>query len=141
MVPDKPQKVENFHFTWCGYIGFRTRWYDKRVTLSRNPTFKSLMTSWKRFLRPQKTAFNLRKKWGCFLFSTFFKIGISTLKCLSQEKKFHANLKWKLKLCMWGFQSSDLFVFSTLLQKCLVIAWLEEHEIDAFFTIFNITKH
>ena len=25
MVPDKPQKVENFHFTWCGYIGFRAR--------------------------------------------------------------------------------------------------------------------
>ena len=30
MVPDKPQKVENFHFTWCGYIGFRTRWYVKQ---------------------------------------------------------------------------------------------------------------
>ena len=29
MVPDKPQKVENFHFTWCGYIGFRTRCYVK----------------------------------------------------------------------------------------------------------------
>ena len=29
MVPDKPQKVENFHFTWCGYIGFRNRWYVK----------------------------------------------------------------------------------------------------------------
>ena len=27
MVPDKPQKVENFHFTWCGYIGFRARCY------------------------------------------------------------------------------------------------------------------
>ena len=32
MVPDKPQKVENFHFTWCGYIGFRTRWYVKLIT-------------------------------------------------------------------------------------------------------------
>ena len=29
MVPDKPQKVENFHFTWCGYIGFRARCYVK----------------------------------------------------------------------------------------------------------------
>ena len=29
MVPDKPQKVENFHFTWCGYIGIRTRYYVK----------------------------------------------------------------------------------------------------------------
>ena len=35
MVPDKPQKVENFHFTWCGYIGFRTRWYvNKSVKVS-----------------------------------------------------------------------------------------------------------
>ena len=29
MVPDKPQKVENFHFKWCGYIGFRARCYVK----------------------------------------------------------------------------------------------------------------
>ena len=29
MVPDKPQKVENVHFTWCGYIGFRARCYVK----------------------------------------------------------------------------------------------------------------
>ena len=34
MVPDKPQKVENFHFTWCGYIGIRTRYY---VKLHRRP--------------------------------------------------------------------------------------------------------
>ena len=27
MVPDKLQKVENLHFTWCGYIGFRARYY------------------------------------------------------------------------------------------------------------------
>ena len=32
MVPDKPQKVENFHFTWCGYIGIRTRYYVNGVT-------------------------------------------------------------------------------------------------------------
>ena len=31
MVPDKPQKDENFHFTWYDYIGFRTRWYVKLV--------------------------------------------------------------------------------------------------------------
>ena len=31
MVPDKPQKVENFHFTWCGYIGFRARCYVKTL--------------------------------------------------------------------------------------------------------------
>ena len=30
MVPDKPQKVENFHFTWCGYIGFSARCYVNR---------------------------------------------------------------------------------------------------------------
>ena len=29
MVPDKPQEVEKFHFTWCGHIGFRTRYYVK----------------------------------------------------------------------------------------------------------------
>ena len=33
MVPDKPQKVENFHFTWCGYIGFRARCYVKACTI------------------------------------------------------------------------------------------------------------
>ena len=32
MVPDKPQKVENFHFTWCGYIGIRTRYYVNRTS-------------------------------------------------------------------------------------------------------------
>ena len=29
VVPDKPQNVENFHFTWFGYIGFRARCHVK----------------------------------------------------------------------------------------------------------------
>ena len=42
MVPDKPQKVENFHFTWCGYIGFRTRLYVKTLALFRGGGVKNL---------------------------------------------------------------------------------------------------
>ena len=37
MVPDKPQKVKKFHFTWCGHIGFRTRYY---VKYSREETIR-----------------------------------------------------------------------------------------------------
>ena len=29
MDPDKPQKVEKFHFTQCGYMGLGTRCYVK----------------------------------------------------------------------------------------------------------------
>ena len=41
MVPDKPQKVEKFHFTWCGHIGFRTRYYVKVRTFEcpQTPAF------------------------------------------------------------------------------------------------------
>ena len=36
MVPDKPQKVENVHFTWCGCIGFRARCYVKDISTLYN---------------------------------------------------------------------------------------------------------
>ena len=36
VVPDKLQKVENLHFAWCGYIGFRARCYVKEGFLRRN---------------------------------------------------------------------------------------------------------
>ena len=34
---DKPQKSENFHFTWCGYIGFRVRCYVKKSLCRLTP--------------------------------------------------------------------------------------------------------
>jgi hypothetical protein len=33
VVPDKLQKVENIHFTWCGYIGSRARCYVNVLAL------------------------------------------------------------------------------------------------------------
>ena len=36
VVPRKPQKNENFHFTWCGYIGFRARCYVKQRMFWQN---------------------------------------------------------------------------------------------------------
>ena len=41
MVPDKVQKAEKFHFTYCDYIGHRTRSYVKtrpcQISAEYNP--------------------------------------------------------------------------------------------------------
>ena len=68
MVPDKPQKVENFHFTWCGYIGIRTRYYVKGQILQNFVAFTEYM-SFKIF---SKTGFVLL--WFCSNMCQYCKV-------------------------------------------------------------------
>ena len=106
MVPDKPQKVEIFHFTWCGYIGFRARYYVKVLSKSMGDSGRNLREIWE---KAGKSVQNPRKILAKSAKNTW-KIREKSVKNPRKIKlgcachfRFHS---FRLFLAMAGWQSS-----------------------------------
>ena len=76
MVPDKPQKVEKFHFTWCGHIGFRTRYYVKGQLISK-ANYQAVNSS--------------KKRTNEFVFTTMRCVFVRFLEEIENTKKSFQN--------------------------------------------------
>ena len=84
MVPDKPQKIEKFHFTWCGHIGFRTRCYVKQHINFFNDNNILIFYSFKCFC-------SLHTIWLDSI-STSYKITLRIWHFLTKKKQIHLYL-------------------------------------------------
>ena len=116
VVPDKPQKVENFHFLWCGHIGFRARCYVKLswFGVGDNVFESRQLTSCQHYVTQTR----------CWL--TTFKERVSYSKLshkhyIAQTRSFSTNFKDKFSYSKLSLESHNLLKKSVNIFACLFL--------------------